>query len=62
MKKMVGPFLILVGVICFLSFKIFFVDPAFTKLPNGNYGELYGPVSYFRLPVYGICILIVIVG
>ena len=40
------------GVGAGLLFKWSVVDPAYTPLPNGHYGELYGPVSFLRFPVY----------
>lgn len=31
--------------------EVFWVRPALTPLPQGGYGEMYGPVSFFRLPI-----------
>ena len=45
-----------------MGFKLFVVDPTFTKLPNGNYGEAYGYVSFLRLPVYVMCGLVILIG
>ena len=45
-----------------MLFKFFVVHPAYTPQPNGNYGELYGPVSYFRIPIYFACGLFFLIG
>jgi hypothetical protein len=62
MKTITGIVFVMSGLVCLVLFKRFFVDPAFTPLPNGGFGELYGPVSFFRIPVYGLCILQSLLG
>ena len=62
MRVVGGISLIVCGIAIFASFKYFLVDPAYTHLPSGGYGELYGPVSFFRIPVYVLCILTIAVG
>jgi hypothetical protein len=44
------------------GFQRFIVAPAFSKLPSGNYGEAFGYVSYFKGPVYAICIVVFVLG
>ena len=43
-------------------FKVMFVDPALQPLPDGHYGEMYGPITYFKGPVYLLLSLIFILG
>lgn len=38
-----------------ITFHFKFVIPAYTRLANGNFGEMYGPVSCFRIPFYTLC-------
>jgi len=44
------------------AFKLLLENPAFEKLPNGNFGELYGPVSYFRVPIYTVTSVFIVFG
>ena len=32
------------------------------RLPDGYYGEMYGPVSYFRIPINVVFILTLLTG
>ena len=48
--------------VLFGTFQCFVVNPAFKKLPDDGFGELYGPVSFFRIPVYVTIAVIVIMG
>ena len=57
-----GVILAATGGVAALLFKFFIVHPAYTPLPNGHYGEMYGPVSYFRIPIYIVCGLIFVAG
>ncbi|TVQ01006.1 MAG: hypothetical protein EA381_06385 [Planctomycetaceae bacterium] len=62
MRTLTGIVFIAAGVACLFMFRAFFVLPAFTRLPDGGYGELYGPVSFFRIPIYGASIFLILVG
>ena len=57
-----GVVLAAAGVGAGLLFKWSVVDPAYTPLPDGHFGELYGPVSFIRLPVYFLCAYLVAAG
>jgi hypothetical protein len=50
-----GVALSLCGTVAEWLFKSTVVAPAFTPLQDGGYGELFGPVSLVRLPVYALC-------
>jgi hypothetical protein len=41
---------VLVGLILLVQFAV--INPMMKPLANGNYGELYGPVSLLRWPFY----------
>lgn len=60
--RVLGMILAFIGLILLFLFKFYLVNPAFTKLPNGNYGELYGPISFFRIPVYILLCILLIIG
>ena len=65
MKRILGSVLIcfyLFGFVAIVLFKYFVVKPAYGPLPNGRYGEMYGPVSFFRIPTYIILGVVVGVG
>jgi hypothetical protein len=61
MKSLIGKFFLVVVPVVFIIFKII-ERRAYTPLPNGNFGEIYGPVSFFRVPVYVICACLLVVG
>jgi hypothetical protein len=50
------------GIVGIVFFKLCFVNPAYNKLPDGNYGELFGIVSFFRMPVYVILWIVISLG
>jgi len=52
MRILTGVAFIVTGIVCFVLFKVCFVNPTHTPVPNG---ELYGPVSFFRIPIYLLC-------
>ncbi len=52
MKKTLGMAFIILSLFLGIGFKIMLVDPAMQRLPNGHYGEMYGPIMYFKMPVY----------
>jgi hypothetical protein len=58
----IGCLWVALGVVGIVLFKLFVVNPAFQKLPNGNYGELYGPVSWLRIPVYVLLLAVILFG
>ena len=53
---------IMTGVAGLTMFKLFVVNPAYQKKPNGNYGEMFGPVSFFEMPVYVFFAFLIILG
>lgn len=59
MRILTGVAFIITGVVCFALFKAFFVNPTHLPAPNG---ELYGPVSFFRIPIYLLCAANVLIG
>ncbi len=60
--KYVGWITILLSVLLCLVFKFYVVEIAYTKLPDGNYGELYGPVSYCKNYVYLLLAIMFVAG
>ena len=61
-RKIMGLGIILSGMFVALIFHVFLVVPAFTVLENGRYGEMFAPVSYFRIPAYIMLGIIMSVG
>jgi hypothetical protein len=51
-KKLLGGGLLLTVVLAFVAVQPGFISPALEPLPNGNYGELYGPVGQLRWILY----------
>jgi hypothetical protein len=45
-------FLLVSVVAIFIAVQWCVINPALEQLPNGNYGELYGPVRVLRWPFY----------
>lgn len=62
MRLVGGAACALVGTTGLLYFKLALVDPAFTARADGTYGEMYGPISFFRIPVYVLCLALIVVG
>jgi formate hydrogenlyase subunit 3/multisubunit Na+/H+ antiporter MnhD subunit len=60
--KQVGLFFAIISTILLLLFKFYVVRIAYTKLPDGNYGELFGPVSYCKNYIYCILFILFILG
>jgi hypothetical protein len=60
--KYAGYFLVIISVVLFFIFKFYIVKLAYTKLPDGNYGELFGPISYFKNYIYFILVILFISG
>ncbi|MBU8902432.1 MAG: hypothetical protein KOO69_06810 [Victivallales bacterium] len=60
--KRIGLFFVIGSSILLLFFKLYIVRIAYTKLPDGNYGELFGPVSYFKNYIYYILFVLFILG
>ena len=50
------------GAVAALLFRLLVVGPAYTPLPDGSYGEMFGPVSFARIPVYVACGLLIVAG
>jgi hypothetical protein len=50
------------GCALILVFHFLIVVPAFTVSSDGFYGEMLGPVSFFRIPVYSIRGLFIVLG
>lgn len=59
---LVGAGLILLATAVAFATEILVIRPAFTPLPNGMYGEMFGPVSHLRGPFYGICVGVAAIG
>lgn len=62
MKTVLGLLLVVMAAAVAISFKIFIEGPATQPMSNGQYGELYGPVIYFRYVVYALCIIQALAG
>lgn len=60
--KYMWLFFVIISTVLFVVFKFYVVKIAYTKLPNGNYGELFGPISYFKNYVYCILAILFISG
>ena len=60
--KQIGIFCVIISVVSFIIFKFYIVKIAYTKLPNGDYGELFGPISYFKNYIYYILAILFIAG
>ena len=57
-SKYMGLVFMIISIALFCVFQFYIVKVAYTKLPNGNYNEIYGMVEYFRIYIY--CILAII--
>ena len=57
-----GVLLAATGAVAALLFNFLVVRPAYAPLPDGSYGEWYGPVSSLRVPAYAACGLLVAAG
>ena len=57
-SRYTGIFFMIMSIALFIAFQFYVVKSAYTKLPNGNYNEHYGLVSYFKNYIY--CILAVL--
>ena len=53
---------IMTGVAGLTMFKLFVVNPAYQKLPDGCYGEMYGPVSNLKMEIYVFFAILIILG
>jgi hypothetical protein len=62
MKVITGVLFMICGAVMYLTFELFIVRPAMTRKPHGGFGELYGPVAFMRYPVYGVCLVSVMIG
>jgi hypothetical protein len=62
MKGMVGWLFVSCGVALLIAFQLVIVNPAFRQNEAGEYPETFGPVSYFRFPVYFLCLAVLVVG
>jgi hypothetical protein len=62
LNTIIGIFLSVSGFLFGAAFYFLIAAPSKVQLPNGNYGEMYGPVSFFEIPVYIICGIIVLLG
>ncbi len=60
--KQIGLFFIIISFVLLLFFKFYVVKIAYTKLPDGNYGEFFGPVSYLKNYIYCILFVLLILG
>ena len=50
--SLVGLILLFLLAALFAGVHWYIVQPALDKLPNGTYGEMYGPVRALRWPFY----------
>jgi len=57
-----GLILSTLSVTCLWLFRHYVDKPAMMRLPDGYYGEMYGPVSYFRIPINVVFILTLLTG
>ena len=62
MQVFTGACFVICGVVLLAMFHRYIVQPAFTPLPDGGFGEIYGPVAFFRPLVYGLCVALVAIG
>lgn len=62
MTRVAALILIILGALGAIAFKLSLVDAAYVPLPDGTHPELYGPVSFFRIPVYIACGASVLLG
>lgn len=62
MKTIIGCLLICSSIILIALFEYSVVQRAYTPKPNGNYGELYGPVSFLRIPIDAGMVIVGIYG
>ena len=61
-EKYMGLFFVIISVALFLVFKLYIVKLAYTKMPNGEYSEVYELVSSFKNYVYAIIVILFIGG
>ena len=62
LKLIFGFLLAFFGPLLGSCFYFFLAVPSKTQLPDGTYGEMYGPVVYFEMPVYIACWLSFVIG
>ena len=60
--RFTGTVFLACSAVLFATFQCFIVNPAFKKLHDGGFDELYGPVSFFRIPVYLTIAVIMTMG
>lgn len=54
-----GCGLLAIIVLIGLGVQFCIIAPAMKPLPNGNYGEMFGPVNALRWPFYGLVFIAV---
>jgi hypothetical protein len=52
MKTLLTWMMLVLSIIALILFKVLVVNPAYEKLPDGHYGEMHGPVAFFKEAVY----------
>lgn len=62
MKFAAGIILVAVGLILLMVWELYVVPLAYTPTARGTYGEIYGPVSYFRVTTDVVALLLLISG
>ncbi len=62
LRLLAGCTLIACAVAASIAYEVILVAPVLVPLPSGNYGELYGPVMYFRRPVHACALAMSLVG
>ena len=63
MKRTIAGLLIAGGAIAgLIAFQLWVVNPAVAPRADGGYGEMHGPVEFFKWPVYVVGLLLVIGG
>ena len=61
-SRYMGLFFMAVSIALFIVFQFYVVKIAYTKLPDGNYNEHHGMVSYFKNYIYCILAILFIGG
>lgn len=54
-RSFLGISIMIFSLLVGMGFRVFVERPALQKLADGNYGEAFGYVSFFRVPFYLLC-------
>lgn len=61
-SRYMGLFFMITSIALLIVFQLYVVKNAYTKLPNGDYNEHFGLVSYFKNYIYCILAILFIGG